>query len=115
MSRSAKTAQRLEQRAGLVGQREDDGRLVHERIGIGYAAHDEEPRDVVGEVLDFGLQNLEAEHLRRALRRDGCRAHELLFLDQLCAAGRVVGGLDRHVRQARAGSARTARAPAGCE
>ena len=45
-------AQRLEQRARLVGQREHDRRLVGARVRQRLPADDEEARDVVVEVLD---------------------------------------------------------------
>ena len=52
---------------------------------------EQEPRDVVGIVLDVGPQDLQAEHLGRPLGRDRGGVRQRLLPDQLGAACRVVG------------------------
>src|SRR5262245_56736997 len=77
--------ERLEQRTGLVGKREDHGRLVGLHVRVGRAAHEQEARDVVGEILDLRLQDFKAEDVCRALGGDGRRILQTLFLHKLCA------------------------------
>ena len=95
-----KDRQRLEQRAGFVRQREDDTGLVHVVAGLTSPADQQEARDVVRVILNLGTQNLETEDLGGAFRGDRRCIRELLFLDQLRAAGRIVGRFHRHAGHA---------------
>ena len=84
-------AERLEERARLVGEREDERRLVGRRRRQRPVADDQEPRDVVLVVLNRRPERHQAEHFGGARRRDRRGIVHLFVGDQLRAARRVVG------------------------
>src|SRR5438093_1199401 len=91
-------AQRLEQRARLVRQREDDRRLVGD-VPERRASDDEEAGDVVVEILNRRGERDEAEHVARARGRDRGGVFQAGVGDHLRAARGVVRRDDLDVLQ----------------
>ena len=95
---SAKTRRTVEQRPGLVADRDDERRPARS-TGAGAArsggavrpGQDQEPGPVAGQVADVVGQDLEPEQRRGARRQDGRRAALAAVGDGLAGAGRVVG------------------------